>query len=974
MLNSKIDNVVLNPAVQSQIYSRIYREISTLSAEVMVTDEPVKFKDRLNYEYHAIKPGEKWGKLWDCAWFHFTGEADLQYKPEELALLIDLDGEGCVFSSQGVPLRGLTTVKSVFDRSLGLPGKIEVPFTEIIEDHSVDIWVEAGCNDLFGNYCNGVLTEAKIVVVNENMRQLYYDYFTLANLASCLDKGDPHYYSIVYALEEAYLALGTDFTDEQVCRAREILRPELERKNAENPLLKYYAVGHAHMDLAWLWPIRETKRKIGRTFSTVVANMEKYPDYKFGISQPQQLQWLKEEYPELYGKVKEKIMQKRIEPQGAMWVEADTNISGGEALVRQLFYGKKFFHEEFGYDIRELWLPDVFGYSGALPQILKKAGVDYFLTIKLSWNEHNVFPHHTFIWEGIDGSQILAHMPPEGTYNSYGAPESVIRATRVYQERGRVDSAMLLFGIGDGGGGPGMDHLERMKRMENLLGVAPVKQAFAKEFFADLEHQRKKLYKHRGELYLEKHQGTYTSQAHNKKFNRLAEYALMDTEFISVLAGIAAEEYPKEKLESIWKEVLLYQFHDILPGSSIQRVYNESEARYAELLEEIDGVKSGFMDSLEKGGPAVLNTTSFARTELVLAEDGIYEVTARPYGITKLEKKITEFDVSFNENTLENAKLKISFNEDGSIHSVYDKTACRETVYDGANRLVIFADMADAWDMAADYRLGETEELTLQSCETVLEPGAVVRTHVYTYQNSTLTQRVILRHNSGIVEFDTQADWQETHKMLRAEFDMAVFSNQVSCDIQFGYIQRSTNCNNSIEYAQQEICAHKWIDLSDSNYGVALLNDCKYGYYAKGNRISVNLLRSQMYPCENQDKGHHHFRYALYPHAGTLADSDVSAQAYAFNRPLVLCGLQETESLFCTDNSKVVIECIKKADDGRGVIVRVYNNSDGFERGELKTSLDYSRVTSADLMENELGDVSLSLQLHPFEIVTLRFE
>ena len=974
MLNSKIENIVLNPAVLNEIHSRIYREIAPLSTEVMVTKEPVKFKDRLDYEYHRIEPGEKWGKLWDCAWFHFTGQADPGYSLEELALVIDLDGEGCVFSPDGVPLRGITTVKSTFERTLGLPGKVEVPLTEITGDYNIDIWVEAGCNDLFGNDCGGVLTEAKIVVVNENIRQLYFDYFTLTNLVSYLDKKDPHYYSILYALEEAYLSLGSEFTDQQVQKARKILKPELERKNPENPLLKFYAMGHAHMDLAWLWPVRETKRKIGRTFSTAVANLEKYPDYKFGISQPQQLQWLKEEYPGLYEKVKEKIIQKRIEPQGAMWVEADTNISGGEALVRQLFYGKKFSREEFGYDIRELWLPDVFGYNGALPQILKKAGVDYFLTIKLSWNEYNVFPHHSFIWEGIDGSEILAHMPPEGTYNSFGGPESVIKATGNYQERGRVDSAVMLFGIGDGGGGPGMDHLERLERIKDLLGVAPVRQAFAKDFFAELEKQKSKLCKYKGELYLEKHQGTYTSQAKNKMYNRRMEYALLDTEFLGVLADMEEKDYPREKLEKIWKEVLLYQFHDILPGSSIKRVYKESEARYEQLFEETAAIKAGFLEKLKGDGTAVLNPTSFTRTELVSTEDGVYEVTAKPYGVTKLRKKRTEFEVSCNENALENSRLKVLFNEDGSIHSIYDKTAAREAVYDGANSLVIYYDMGDAWDMRMDYREGKADPLKLQSSTTRLEPGAAVRTNVYVYQDSVLTQRVILRHDFGIVEFDTEVDWNETQKMLRAEFDMAVFSDQVSCDIQFGYIRRSTNSNNSIEYAQQEICAHKWIDLSDSNYGVALLNDCKYGYHAKGNRISMNLLRSQMYPCADQDKGRHHFRYAIYPHVGTFADSDVCERAYSFNRPLILCDCRETGSLFETDNPRAVIECIKKSEDGKGVIVRLYNNSDAFEKTVLRTSLPYNRVSVVDLLENEQGETSLALQLHPFEILSLRFE
>jgi alpha-mannosidase len=374
-----------------------------------------------------------------------------------------------------------------------------------------------------------------------------------------------------------------EYSEAEAGNARSVLAKELNKQGGASSL-KISAIGHAHIDLAWLWPLRETRRKAARTFSTALMLLEKYPNYIFGASQPQLYAWVQQDYPALYEKVKKKIAEGRWEVQGAMWVEADTNIAGGEALVRQILYGKKYFQKEFNQDMRILWLPDVFGYSGALPQILRKSGIEYFMTTKLSWNIYNKFPHHTFLWSGIDGSEVLAHMPPEGTYNSAASPTSIHKAEAEYMDKGIADECLMLFGIGDGGGGPGEEHLERLERERNLEGLLPIKQEPSIQFFDRLALQRENYKKWHGELYLERHQGTYTTQAKSKRYNRKIEILLRELEFISVLAQLERNEsYPDETIERLWKELLLYQFHDILPGSSIHRVYEESLHHYAKI-------------------------------------------------------------------------------------------------------------------------------------------------------------------------------------------------------------------------------------------------------------------------------------------------------------------------------------------------------------------------------------------------------
>ena len=575
--------------------------------------EPVAFKERTSGRKISPKIDETWGKLWDCAWFNFKGIVPSEAANQNVVLLIDINGEACIFDECGCPVQGLTNINSEYDFSLGKPGKRVVHFLKQAQGGEiVDLWADAGCNDLFGN-CqgSGKIKEAYIAIFNEELKELYYDIEVLKELMEQLPEDSARHQKILFSLVAAFNVM-KNYDSSEAIKAREILALELNKKCGDESL-RISAIGHAHIDLAWLWPLRETIRKGARTFSTVLRNMEKYPDYVFGASQPQLYAWMKDKYPNLYKKIKDKIAEGRWEAQGGMWVEADTNVTSGESLVRQILYGQEFFREEFGKNMKVLWLPDVFGYSAALPQILKKSDIDYFMTIKLSWSEYNQFPHHTFNWEGIDGSQVLAHMPPEGTYNSSASPKAITTAEKNFKDKGISEECLMLFGIGDGGGGPGEEHLERLKREKNLNGIVPVKQEKSIDFFNRIGKDASKYKTWRGELYLEKHQGTYTTQARNKKLNRKMELALRELEYASVLAWMKSKkEYPQSEIEMIWKEVLLYQFHDILPGSSIKRVYDESLERYEYLLKHTEELTQeayeGFLGENNKNSEAAIDT------------------------------------------------------------------------------------------------------------------------------------------------------------------------------------------------------------------------------------------------------------------------------------------------------------------------------------------------------------------------------
>ncbi|RRJ61958.1 alpha-mannosidase [Paenibacillus oralis] len=1021
----------------SKLESYIYQPVEALAVTAWVTREPVPYAERESGKPMELKAGDRWGELWDCAWFHFRGEVPEAFAGSKVVVLIDINGELCLVDEEGAPYQGLTNVSSGFDYSLGRPGKRVVDVSPAAKGGEViDLWGDGGNNDLFGEFRSGTLKEACIAVCHEEARSLYYDLEVLIELAEQLPETSARKARGLQAVYEASNLLA-EINDETVRLARERISGELAMRGGD-PVLTVSAIGHAHIDLAWLWPIRETIRKGARTFSTVLRNMEKYPDYVFGASQPQLYQWMKEHYPQLYERVKERVREGRWEAQGAMWVEPDTNISGGEALVRQILYGKKFFREEFGQEMKVLWLPDVFGYTGSLPQLLKKSGVDYMMTQKLSWSTYNTHPHHSFMWEGIDGTKVLTHLPPEDTYNSPAAPRSLAKIEQSYLDRNVSGHALMLFGIGDGGGGPGEEHLERLAREKNLLGLPPVVQEPAIAFFRRLEQEASRFHTYRGELYLEKHQGTLTTQARNKWYNRKLEKALRELEFAaSLLWALGGGAYPAQRLEAIWKEVLLYQFHDILPGSSITRVYDESLARYEALLGEVRSkieetygrvaVLAGLADE-----PVLFNSLPWERREWVEYGGRWHRVSVPGMGWRSLLEAAAELapeerTLVAEERRLENGRLAVRFHEDGSIASLYDKAAAREVLPDGvkANVFTVYHDDGDAWDFPRDYRDTAAGAMELVKASAYVQGPKAVIEQEYRFGDSVLTQKISLFQGGDTLQFETECDWREPGKMLRVAFAVNVASEQANCEIQFGVIKRPTTRNNRIEFARDEICAHHYIDLSQPDYGVALLNDSKYGHSVDGNVIDLNLLRSPGYPDPVADRAHHKFTYALYPHTGDFIEAGVYRKGYELNVPLTavepvaavdgenarengarigggnvgktggetvgenggkLVGahgdkingdLARLRQFVEVDHPNVMVEAVKKAEDSGHLIVRLYETAGAGARAGLAFGFECSVIEEADLLENPLrllaeGQRSVNLQFTPFEIKTIR--
>ena len=734
---------------QQAIFEQIYTKVAEVAITAWRTPEPASFAARTCGRKLSLKVGESWGTLFDCAWFNFQGRVPKNLAGQPVVLLLDVNGELCVVDAKGEPLRGLTNVSSEFDRSLGSPGKRVFPLANPAKGgEHIDLWADAGCNDLFGNRReDGKIREAHIAICNEVYRGLYYDFEVLHGLAKELGPDSARGSQIYDALDRAAKTL-RDFTTVEAEAARKILAPELARRNGD-VAMTISAVGHAHIDLGWLWPIRETIRKGARTFATALANMDLYKDYVFGASQAQLFQWMKEGYPGLYQRIKRRVADGRFEVQGAMWVEADTNLIGSEAMVRQFLYGKKFFKAEFGVDIHNLWLPDVFGFSGALPQIMRKSGVDSVMTMKLAWSLVNKFPHHSFVWKGIDGSTVLAHMLPEANYNGPALPCALAKHEKSNRDKCVSDRSLMLFGIGDGGGGPGEEHLERLARLKNLAGLPKCNQEPAARFFETWKKDAARFPEWSGELYLERHQGTLTTQAANKRYNRKIEIALRELEWSAAMAfTLSGEAYPGERIEAIWKEVLLYQFHDILPGSSIKRVYDESKARYAILLDEVEALTKQARSALVRGasGRILFNSLSWARSAWVKAGAtwGRVEIPAMGFTAVASAVKAGASKSKATLNSLENDRLRVDFAPDGTLVSVWDKEQEREVLSGAGNALDVYVDANDAWDFDMDYAKRKPARMKLQSAKARVDGPFAIMEQCYVIGHSTLWQTIRL--------------------------------------------------------------------------------------------------------------------------------------------------------------------------------------------------------------------------------------
>lgn len=869
-----------------------------------------------------------------------------------------------------------------------------------------------------GSICAKSEIHACILERDIAVKDLWYDMSVPMEAAKLFSDTDPNSILTLKQLELAANLLDFRRFDSPEFHESVKAAADYLKKNYYNALCgknenTVNCIGHTHIDVAWLWTLAQTREKAQRSFSTVLELMKRYPEYKFMSSQPQLYKYYKAALPEKYEEIKQRVKQGRWEVEGAMWLEADCNVTSGESLVRQVMFGKRFMKDEFDVDSKVLWLPDVFGYSAALPQILQKSGVNKFVTSKISWSETNKMPYDTFMWEGIDGTEIFtqfmtAQNKDGGAYTTYVAditPSMVYGSYDRYQQKEYSDHSLITFGFGDGGGGPTPEMLERGRRLAyGLPGLGKAKITTATEYLADVEKQftknaaqLKRIPQWKGELYLEMHRGTYTSIAKNKRNNRKSEIMLQKAEALSIADKLLlGKEYPQTALNDAWETVLLNQFHDILPGSSIKEVYDECDVQYAGIRKVGEGIISEKLADIAAnvktdGGVLVYNPLSF-EAEGVIEHDGEYVATGKipAFGWRVITPVKADSKIKATEKRLENKYYVIKLDKKAQITSIYDKRNKRELIKNGqvANRLELFEDYPrayDAWEITDYYKqkmwiidgLDEIKPFVCGECGGV----EILRR----YSNSVIRQKITLYGSSPRIDFVTDIDWHEDHVLLKAAFPLDIHANKATYDIQFGSLERNTHSNTSWDAAKFEVCAQKWADISEDGYGVSLLNDCKYGYSAEGSTIKLSLLKAATYPNPEADREKHSFTYSLYPHTDDFKRGGTVEQAYLLNVPFESVAvaankngkLPDSYSAISCDKKNIIIETVKKAENGDETVVRMYDAFDRRENVTLKFGFDITSATLCDLLENDLCDLTIknntvTLPVKNFEIVTVK--
>ncbi|HEX5304441.1 MAG TPA: glycoside hydrolase family 38 C-terminal domain-containing protein, partial [Streptosporangiaceae bacterium] len=840
-----------------------------------VPGEPVPPAEGLAAEYQPFEVGTAWGRPWGTTWFSCRGQVPAEWAGREVAAVIDLGfstggpgfaAEGLIYMPNGCPVRGLHRQQSSvrLDQLAPSAGAVRF-FVEAAANPEITRPVTTlGDTLTAGDEPLYRLQRADLAVFHADVWELIQDLEVLSQLMYELPTDGPRRWEILRAIERALDTLSLDDVPGTAAAARGELAPALATPaHASAHLVS--AAGHAHIDSAWLWPLRETVRKVARTATNVTALMDDHPEFIFVMSQAQQLAWIKEHRPEVFARVAEKVAAGQFVPVGGMWVEADTNMPGGEAMARQFVHGKRFFAEEFGIETQEVWLPDSFGYSGALPQLVKLSGSKWFLTQKISWSRTNKFPHHTFDWEGIDGTRVFTHFPPVDTYNAEFSGREMARLVRNFREKGRARRSLMPFGYGDGGGGPTEQMLARAQRLANLDGSARVRIEKPADFFAKAQAEYPDPPVWVGELYLELHRGTYTSQAKTKQGNRRSEHLLREAELWAATAAVrTGYQYPYQQLDRLWKTVLLHQFHDILPGSSIAWVHREARDTYARVARELDEIIGTAQRALagdpDAGSSVVFNAAPHER-------DGVAAGGARVSPSVAGTAQVTADGDGF---VLDNGLVRATLDGRGLLTSVVDLGSGREAIAPGAagNLLQLHPDVPnewDAWDVDRHYTRHVTDLVEATSLEPVVpsgaQDGAGVRV-VRRFGRSTLTQVVSLAPGARRVDIDTDVDWHEVETFLKAAFPLDVRADRSSSETQFGYVQRATDTNTSWEVARFEICAHRYLHVGEPGYGLALVNDSTYGHDVTRTvrpdggtttTVRLSLLRAPRFPDPETD-------------------------------------------------------------------------------------------------------------------------
>ncbi len=1059
ILDNKLE--MLEPMIYQDIHN-----IASWETKRLMYVEPLKFEE-VDKEWSPINMGEHWNVTYDeTRLFRTKVTLPESFAGKQAMLVLDLGGEAQV-RIDGKLASGVTSYKPANYMTPHLRSRVYVP-EQYKPGDTFEVEVEAHLNFMEFAYAlksksltpreEYTLRTAFVAVVDEELEKYYFDLlcavealdtfanpldtFTNSN-ARILDKtvqkimdhlnGDSFLHKRLFnTIMDSVSKLDLEFDYERLRASIPAASKALTDGLAAIPhkataMVKF--VGQAHIDTAWLWPLKETVRKCAKTFSNTVKLMEKYPEYIFAFSQPQLFAYTEEFYPELFEQVKQRVLEGRIELVGNAWVEMDTNVPSGEALVRQLLYGRQYFMDKFGKSSRVFWMPDVFGYTWALPQIMKRSGVDYFFTSKLVNNDTNNFPHSLFMWQGVDGTQILSYLQ-RLNYNGNLNAGTLSEIYSLFNQKDVCDTVLMTIGYGDGGGGPSYQMLEKAERLKNFPGLPKSEIATSESFFEEAEKVQDQLPVWNDEMYYEFHRGTYTSQADTKKNNRKGELLLRRTEMACAMASVLlGKEYPAKAIGDLWKPILTNQFHDILPGSSIHQVYVDCAEIYKTAFEKANAIYDEAIGALnaaiglKDNQIAVWNFLGWNVTDTVTGKaKGIHtalvdadgntvnatykksscgcntvftfeakDVPALGVKIYTATDDAAEADtLKATVNVLENAHLRLTLDENGNIASLFDKHADRE-VFCGckpSNLLTIFEDIPhreSAWNIDMEYM---NHFWTLEKAESVelVENSpvrAVVRV-VRKFNLSTITQDIVLARDARRVDFVTHVDWHETERMLKAAFYADVLSPKATYEIQFGAIERPTHWNTSYDKARFEVCGHKWADLSEGLYGVSILNDCKYGYDIKDNCMRLTLLRSPNYPDPTGDKGEHDFVYSIFPHAGDWRVGDTVRESFKVNVPLMAnYGAADAKatiapvSFASIDKANAIIDTIKGAEDGDGLIVRVYESQGARCEAAISFGFDVKDVTECNLMEVDEQAVpadgnGFKFYIKPYEIKTFR--
>ena len=950
--------------LEGELKNRCFQKIMDFQVYYSASKEPVCFEKVPELTFTPIEIGDVWAREnFSCAWFKLTGKLPVDLERSELYLEFANDGEALLVDEQGSALKGFTAGSPVFGVVDHSVEKRYYPLESFIQgDGTVELYIDGASNSLLGEYVRDCsrLEAAAVVRRNAKMQDVYWDFDVLMDYVGAVTAEDPKKYEILNGLRSVRNLIM--YNDPQWYeKAKAITGKLLNLAGCDNTQVT--AVGHAHLDLAWLWPIRESYRKAKRTLANMIYLLELYPDFQFVIPQPQQLAWVKEQDPKLYEKIKRYEKEGRIEIVGGGWVENDTNVPCGESLVRQELYGQKFWQEEFGHYVRLRWLPDTFGYSACIPQILKLSGQDNFMTIKISWSNRTLFPYNTFRWASIDGSEVTVHMPPEGNYNSVAGPKALLTAKKGIKKTDPQDKMMIVYGVGDGGGGPSETLVERNIRTANVPYLPKVKFGSAQSYYDNLNPAELPLYS--GEMYLEKHRGTYTSQSNNKNFNREFEEKMLSLEMLLASRGLQGN---KEEIDALWKEALLYQFHDILPGSSIARVYEETDIAYTKMFAKLNQLAQDQGVSFVPGKEnKLLNLRGEKLNKLVKAGDRYFLYQGNDAAIVPIcYENGTVTDVC---KTVETDYYTVTMAEDGSFASVALKEN-GQTVVESTNQLRVFIDTGDAWDFEDDYRDQPEMYMQLEGTKVRHFGDLVELVQNYRFQNSTLVQTIAMHKALPYIQIEHDVCWKDTGYMLRAEFMPKVWSNVVHNDIQFGYLDRPTTDNDAHEKAKFEICCQKWFDLSDADKGFAVFNNAKHGFMCKNGIISLNLLRSTGFPCVDGDQRPSHYSYALYPHMGGFDPVQVDALANQYCERS-LYGTESAE-MPAFDTNQIQITAFKPAYDGNGFILRAFERTGQACSGKLIVPDGYCLAGEVNLLEDALGKITENISFAPFQIRSFR--